>query len=392
MEYIPGAQILIKYAQSKDLSIKDRLILFAIVCDAVHHGHQKGVIHRDLKPENILVDNNGDPKIIDFGVARATDADLAVTTMQTTMRQLIGTLQYMSPEQCDADPDRIDTRSDVYALGTILFQLLSGSLPYGLHRQAIHEAVRVVKEQRPSSIATFRGTLRGDIDTIALKAMEKDRDRRYQSAAELDGHIHHFLNIEPIIARPSSIGYQVKLFTKKYKRTCAAVILLAVSIVVGIFGTTYGMLKSNHQKTIAIEQYELAENRYEAVLDFSKDVLGDFYNGIVKLNVALEVRKLVLDSSMEHLVDLEESAGQTNELQATNAKTHSLLSQFYGSLNASNMGDIDTARVHQQNAITLYTNLIDDGVLEHHYDLAICYSELAHLDRIEKKNGDSLKI
>ena len=391
MEYIPGAQTLIKYAQSKDLSIKDRLNLFASVCDAVHHGHQKGVIHRDLKPDNILVDSNGDPKIIDFGVARATDADLAVTTMQTTMGQLIGTLQYMSPEQCDADPDRIDTRSDVYALGVILFQLLSGSLPYDLRRQAIHEAVRVIKEQRPSSMATVSGTLRGDIDTIALKAMEKDCDRRYQSAAELAGDIHHFLNNEPIIARPLSIGYQLKLFTKKYKRTCAAVMLLAISIVLGIFGTTYGMLEADHQKIIAIEQRDLAEDRYEAVLDISKDVLGDFYNGIVKLNAALEVRKLVLDSSMEHLVDLEESAGQTNELQATKAKTHSLLSQFYGSLNASNMGDIDSARVHQQNAITLYTNLIEDGAVEHHYNLAHCYSELANLDRLEKKYGDSLK-
>ena len=120
----------------------DILALFNKVCDAVHHGHQKGIIHRDLKPDNILVGSDGEPKIIDFGVARATDADLAVTTMQTTMGQLVGTLQYMSPEQCDADPDYIDTRSDVYALGVILFQLLSGKLPYNLRKQAIHEAVR----------------------------------------------------------------------------------------------------------------------------------------------------------------------------------------------------------------------------------------------------------
>ena len=228
MEYIPGAQGIVEYAQKRDLSVRDRLELFGKICDAVHHGHQKGVIHRDLKPDNILVDNQGEPKIIDFGVARATDADLAVTTMQTTMGQLIGTLQYMSPEQCDADPDRIDTRSDVYALGVILFQLLSGKLPYDLRRQAIHEAVRIIKEQRPDSLGTISTMLKGDIDTIALKAMEKDRDRRYQSAAELANDIHHFLNNEPIIARPLSIGYQVRLFTKKYKRTCAAVMMLVL--------------------------------------------------------------------------------------------------------------------------------------------------------------------
>ena len=160
MEYIPGARGLVTYAEKKNLSLEDRLVLFAKICDAVHHGHQKGVIHRDLKPDNILVDSNGDPKIIDFGVARATDADLAVTTMQTTIGQLIGTLQYMSPEQCDADPDRIDTRSDVYALGVIMFQLLSGKLPYDLKRQAIHEAVRIIKDERPTSMGTISTTLK----------------------------------------------------------------------------------------------------------------------------------------------------------------------------------------------------------------------------------------
>ena len=204
MEYIPGRKTLIDFAENSDLSLTERLELFSKICDAVHHGHQKGVIHRDLKPDNILIGSSGEPKIIDFGVARATDSDLNVTTMQTTMGQLIGTLQYMSPEQCEADPDLIDTRSDVYALGVIMFQLLSGKLPYDLRRQAIHEAVRVIKEQRPDSMSTNNMTLRGDIDTIAMKAMEKERSRRYQSAAELAGDIQHFLKNEPIIARPSS--------------------------------------------------------------------------------------------------------------------------------------------------------------------------------------------
>ena len=384
MEYIPGAQTLISFAEKKNLSIKERLELFSKVCDAVHHGHQKGVIHRDLKPDNILVDNNSDPKIIDFGVARATDADLAVTTMQTTMGQLIGTLQYMSPEQCDADPDGIDTRSDVYALGVILFQLLSGKLPYDLRRQAIHEAVRVIKETRPTSMGTISTSLKGDVDTIALKAMEKDRDRRYQSAAELAGDIHHFLNNEPIIARPLSIGYQVKLFTQKYKRTCAAVILLAISIVLGIIGTTWGMVEANRQKN-------LAEDRYEAVLDISREVLGDFYSGVVKLNAGIEVRQLVLDSSMSHLDELEESAGATSEIRATKAKTHALLSQLFGSLTAANLGDIQEARAHQMDAIALYNDLVGEGDTQRYYDLSICYVDLSQSDKLTKEYGDSLK-
>jgi tetratricopeptide (TPR) repeat protein len=392
MEYIPGARGIVSYAEKKNLSMKDRLVLFAKICDAVHHAHQKGIIHRDLKPDNILVDSNGDPKIIDFGVARATDADLAVTTMQTTMGQLIGTLQYMSPEQCDADPDQIDTRSDVYALGVILFELLSGKLPYDLRRQAVHEAVRIIKEERPTSMGTINTSLKGDVDTIALKAMEKNSDRRYQSAAELANDINHFLNNEPIIARPLSIGYQVRLFTKKYKRTCAAVFLLAISIVLGIFGTTWGMVEANHQKTIAIEQRNLAENRYDAILDISKDVIGGFYSGIVKLNAAMDVRKLVLDSSMKHLEELETTAGQTQKIRTTKANMHTLYGNYYAARSGANMGDIPRAIQEHELAIQLYNELITEGLTKLHFNVALNYSYLAHLAMMSKEYGKSLKL
>ena len=392
MEYIPGARGIVSYAEKKNLSMKDRLLLFAKICDAVHHAHQKGIIHRDLKPDNILVDSNGDAKIIDFGVARATDADLAVTTMQTTMGQLIGTLQYMSPEQCDADPDRIDTRSDVYALGVILFQLLSGKLPYDLRRQAIHEAVRIIKEERPTSMGTINTSLKGDVDTIALKAMEKDSDRRYQSAAELANDINHFLNNEPIIARPLSIGYQVHLFTKKYKRTCAAVVLLAISIVLGIIGTTWGMVEANHQKAIAIEQRNLAENRYEAILDISKDVIGGFYSGIVKLNAAMDVRKLVLDSSMKHIEDLEKTAGSTHKIRSAKARMHAKYGEYYAGLTGANLGDIQQSTLEYQLAINLFSELAQEGLEEYNYHVALGYSDLAHLARMKREYGESLAL
>ncbi|MHC4218807.1 MAG: serine/threonine-protein kinase, partial [Planctomycetota bacterium] len=128
LEYIPNARSITEYARAKSLSTRRRLELFTKVCDAIQHGHRKGVIHRDLKPGNILVDSNGEPKVIDFGVARSTDSDLAITTLQTHVGQLIGTLQYMSPEQLEADPHAIDGRADVYSLGVVLYELLSDKL------------------------------------------------------------------------------------------------------------------------------------------------------------------------------------------------------------------------------------------------------------------------
>jgi serine/threonine protein kinase len=390
MEYIPGAMGIVEYAQKKDLSIQDRLELFSKICDAVHHGHQKGVIHRDLKPDNILIDNQGEPKIIDFGVARATDADLAISTMQTTMGQLIGTLQYMSPEQCDADPDRIDTRSDVYALGVILFQLLSGKLPYDLRKQAIHEAVRVIKEQRPDSLGTISATLKGDIDTIALKAMEKDKDRRYQSAAELASDIYHFLNNEPIIARPLSIGYQVRLFTKKYKRTCAAVVLLGISIVLGIIGTSWGMYEANVQKTEAIKQRNIAEARYDEIIDFASEYTGSFYAGIVKLNAGLEVRKLVLDSTLRHLDELEKSAGPTNQIRSLRGNTHRYFGAYYGGISVANTGDTANAKLHYDKALVIFTDLVDDGYTENNFHAALIHYRLGEFYRNAMQYSQSL--
>ena len=135
MEYIAGAKPLTQYAIDLKLSTAERLAVFRSVCDAVAHGHQNGVIHRDLKPGNILVDATGQPKVIDFGVAKTTDSDMALTTLQTDVGQLIGTYQYMSPEQFDADPHAIDIRSDVYALGVVLYELLAGQPPYDLRRK-----------------------------------------------------------------------------------------------------------------------------------------------------------------------------------------------------------------------------------------------------------------
>jgi len=202
LEYVPGATSITDYAAGLNLTTRRRLELFAEVCDAVHHGHQRGIVHRDLKPANILVDESGHAKIVDFGIARVTDSDVAVTTMQTDAGQLIGTLAYMSPEQCAADPREIHTPSDVYSLGVVLFELLTGKLPYDVSHLTIHAAARMICEQTPATPSQFDRNLKGDVETIVLKAMEKDRSKRYASAAALGEDIRRHLRGESIAARP----------------------------------------------------------------------------------------------------------------------------------------------------------------------------------------------
>lgn len=230
MEYIPEARPLTDYADQEQVTIRHRVSLFAKICEAVHHGHQKGVIHRDLKPGNILVDSSGEPKIIDFGVARSTGFDIAITTMQTDVGQLLGTLQYMSPEQCDADPNAIDTRSDVYSLGVVLYELLVGKLPYDVTGSSVYQAARQIRESEPVVPATLDRRLRGDLQIILLKALEKGREDRYRSVADLARDIRHYLDHEPIDARPPTLGTRARRWLVRHPVAATAVVCLLVAV------------------------------------------------------------------------------------------------------------------------------------------------------------------
>ncbi len=256
MEYIPDALPITAYAQRHVPGTRERLEMFAKVCDAVHHGHQKGIIHRDLKPANILVDPSGQPKVIDFGVARSTDSDLAATTLQTGVGQIIGTLRYMSPEQCAADPHDVDTRSDVYALGVVLYELLTGQPPYDLSATPIHEATRVIRQQNPARPSAIVRALRGDIETITLKALEKDRARRYDSAAALAEDIRRYLRREPIAARPPSVIYQARMFARRNRAIVNGALAVLLVLLVGICGTMWGLVR---ERIRASELEEMVE-------------------------------------------------------------------------------------------------------------------------------------
>jgi non-specific serine/threonine protein kinase/serine/threonine-protein kinase len=255
MEFIRGVS-LARYAEEHTLPLAHCLELVARICDAIHHAHQRGIIHRDLKPGNILVDESGQPKILDFGVARFTGSG-GPLTQQTSLGQIIGTLAYMSPEQVLADPFELDIRSDVYSLGVILYELLARRLPYTLSSR-LHEAARTICRQDPVRLASIRPECRGDVETITGKALEKDKSRRYDSAAALAADIRRYLNREPILARPASVPYQLQRFAQRNRTAVSAAALVLLLLLAGVAATSWQAVRARRAQQQAILERDRA--------------------------------------------------------------------------------------------------------------------------------------
>lgn len=265
IELVPGAKPLTMYCDAGGLSIRSRVAMLQKVAAAVAHGHQKGVIHRDLKPGNILVGEDGEPKVIDFGIARSTDHEATITGQHfTDPGQVVGTLHYMSPEQLAGRPDDIDARSDVHALGIVLHELLAGTLPYDVRGRTVVDAIRIVHEGEPPVRATVARAVRADpavssddarsLGVIVAKCLEKRPADRYATAAELEAELGRWLAGEPIVARPLSAGEQLLRLARRHRVAAAALAASLISLVAAVLGISFFAMRADREAVAARSQ------------------------------------------------------------------------------------------------------------------------------------------
>jgi hypothetical protein len=290
MELVKGVPIT-GYCDEHRLTPRQRLELFVPVCQAIQHAHQKGIIHRDIKPSNVLValyDDRPVPKVIDFGVAKATGPQLTEQSLHTGFGAVVGTVEYMSPEQAGFNQLDIDTRSDIYALGVLLYELLAGSPPFTrkeLEKAGVLEMLRMIREDEPPkpstklstaeglpTLAASRGTepvkltklVRGELDWIVMKALEKDRNGRYETANGFAMDLQRYLCDEPVAAGPPSAVYRLRKFVRRHKGPVLAASLVVIALVGGVIGTTWGMVAAKQ----ATKDAETRDAETQAVLDF----------------------------------------------------------------------------------------------------------------------------
>ena len=333
MDLVKGEPIT-EHCDRQKLGVRARIELFIRVCEAVQHAHHKGVVHRDLKPSNVLIeyeDGKPTPKVIDFGVAKALHQPLTEATIFTGQGQMIGTPEYMSPEQAEMSGTDIDTRSDVYSLGVLLYELLTGSRPFDseqFRKAALFEIQRIIREvdppkpstrlstaaeaesaadSRATEVRSLSGVLRRDLDWVCMKCLEKDRERRYDTANALAVDLRRFLSDQPIIAGPPSATYRLSKFVRRNRAGVVAASVVAAALLTGLGGTTWGLLEANEQRRLAV----LAQRR-EAAQRMDAEAAR---TAIRSRDNLLEDKPLMQTAVLQKLADIKFADGW-NELDA----------------------------------------------------------------------------
>ncbi|MFN0149212.1 MAG: tetratricopeptide repeat protein [bacterium] len=364
-----------------------RLGLFLQICDAINYAHQRGVIHRDLKPSNILVvgtdaadradaANAGAAahvKVLDFGLARITDADISLATMGAEVGRIQGTLAYMSPEQTRGNPSDIDLRSDVYSLGVILYEILTGEPPYDVRGATLPDAVRTIAEREPRRPSTIVRALRGDLETIALRALEKDAGQRYQSVAALADDVRRYLLNQPILARPQSTIYQLRKLAARHR---AAASLLATLFAVLVVSTI----------TMAVLYQSQSRAHAKAVIEAEKvERINTFLQGMLAsadpdraAGREITVREVLEQASREVAPSLLDEPEIAAAIERTIGKTY------------SSLGRLEEAETHLRLALATRERILGPR----HADLAASLRDVANIrwDRGDNAQAESLGI
>ncbi len=381
MEYVEGVPI-DEYCDREALDVTQRLRLFRQVCAAVSYAHRRAVIHRDLKPSNILVGADGEPKLLDFGIARLLQAGDATEVPATMLEQRAMTPEYASPEHLLGAP--VTTASDVYSLGVVLYRLLTGQLPHRLKAQSAEEMARTVAQtepQRPSVVtdASSGRRLRGDLDNIVLMALRKEPERRYPSVERFSDDVRRHLEARPVLARRDTLGYRAGKFVRRNTAASVAAALVVLSLVGGIVMTTWQAERAREQEAIALAEKARAERRFNEVRQLARSVLFDYHDAIKNLSGATAIRERLVKDGLAYLDSLAGEAGGDPELQRELAAAYDRVGDVRGeSYSAASLGDFAGATESYIKALRIREALASASPedMQNQRDLAASYRKI----------------
>jgi tetratricopeptide (TPR) repeat protein len=416
MEVVNGLP-LTRFCDDAKLGIRERLELFTLICQAVQHAHQKGIIHRDLKPSNILVtiiDGRGIPKVIDFGVAKATSGRLTDESLSTQFGGVVGTFEYMSPEQAGLSGEDIDTRADIYSLGVILYELLTGLKPLDakrLKQAALAEMIRIIQEEEPSKPSTRLSTdaaapslaavrhsepkklaalLRGELDWVVMKCLEKQRDRRYETANGLARDIQRYLANEVVEARPPSAGYRLRKFVRRNRAAVLTAVVVSLAIILGAGVATWQAIRATRAEAQSRQDRDHAEESFRQ----ARAAVDDYFttvseNKLLKVPGLMPLRKDLMDRALKYYQDFVRQRDGDESVKAELGRTYYRIARM-----ATWFAQSEEALTAYEKALQAYEELVQAHPEETRFqtDLAIVCNDLGNVLRARGRREEALKI